>query len=56
MAYERLYGPLGGQRDDYLAAMIAATFSATFAGKKDKPPKLSDFIPDWEEASRGDDS
>jgi len=56
MVYERLYGPLGGYRDDYLAALIAATIAATFSKK---PPPLSDFIPQWgqmaKEATDGGD-
>lgn len=44
MAYERLYGPLGGARDDYLAALIAATTANTFS-KKEIP--FSNFLPDW---------
>lgn len=57
MVFERLHGPLGGQRDDYLASMTAATMAATFSKS---PPPLSDFMPQWEqmakEAARGDDT
>jgi hypothetical protein len=35
--------------------MIASTVAAVNA-PKGKAPKLSDFVIDWEEASRGDDS
>lgn len=57
MAYERAYGPLGGRRDDYLAAMISATVAASMGGKE---MPLSGFMPSWpgtaEEAAHGDDS
>jgi len=57
MVFERLYGPLGGVRDDYLAAMTSATVAATFSKS---PPPLSEFMPQWEqmakEAAHGDDS
>jgi hypothetical protein len=33
--------------------MIAATVAASM---REKAPPFSDFMPDWEEASRGDDS
>lgn len=54
MAYERLYGPLGRDRDDYHAALVASTVAAVHAEKN--PPSPADFMPDWEEAaSDGDD-
>lgn len=52
MAYERLHGPLGGQRDDFLAATISNTIAATFSKT---PPPLSEFMPDWPELMRGGD-
>lgn len=55
MAYERLYGPLGPARSDYQAAMIASTIAAVNTDPKKNPPKLTDFLIDWEEAGRGDD-
>lgn len=50
--YERMYGPLGPQRDDQLAALIAATVANAFRGKGDKPAKVSEYVPDWASAAR----
>jgi hypothetical protein len=44
MAFERLYGPLGPARDDYLAALIASTVANSLS-KKEIP--FSQFMPDW---------
>jgi ABC-type transporter Mla subunit MlaD len=53
MVYERLYGPLGGQRDDHNTAVIASTVAAAFS---EKPPPFSDFLTNWAEATHGDDT
>jgi hypothetical protein len=53
MVYERLYGPLGGERDDYLAATIASTVAATFSKN---PPPMSDFMPPWTQKEAASDS
>ena len=55
MAYERLYGPLGPVRGDHHAALISATVAAVNTDPKKQPPAPADFMPDWEEAARGDD-
>ena len=52
MAYERLFGPLGPQRDDQLAALVCATVANAFRGKNDRAAKVSDFVPDWARAAR----
>jgi len=44
LAYERLTGPLGGERGDLHTAIVAATVHNMWAKK---PKKLRDFIPEW---------
>lgn len=61
MAYERLAGILGQQRDDLHAAQISERVTNALGGtpKGRRPPKVGDFLPDWtarpEEDSDGDD-
>lgn len=44
--YEQLYGPLGDDRDDHLAALIASTVAnANRARRKSYP--LDDFLMTW---------
>jgi hypothetical protein len=45
--YERLYGPVGQERDDQLAALVAATIANAMSGKKGKRHKIRDFLPVW---------
>lgn len=45
-AYEKVTGPLGQERDDTLAALVALVV-ANSAGSK-KKLKLSDFLPTWD--------
>lgn len=45
-AFEQIYGPLGQQRDDYLAALIAQTTHNTVA--KTAAP-IGDFVLPWDE-------
>lgn len=47
MAYEKFAGPLGGERGDLHAAMVAATVANTVRGKK-PPVKVSSFVPKWD--------
>jgi len=51
-AYERVAGPLGPERLDILAAIIASTIANANRTKKGKALKPADFMPDWEKASR----
>lgn len=44
LAYERVAGPLGGERGDLHAAIVAATVHNLWAKK---PRKLRDFYPTW---------
>lgn len=53
MAYERLYGPLGGERADTLTAILAATIANSNRNPDAKPVTPDDFMPDW--AARDDD-
>jgi hypothetical protein len=45
-AFERINGPLGGKRHDYLAAQQALLTATAAAGKK-KKFKLADFLFSW---------
>ena len=56
--YEDLYGPLGPDRNDILASIIATTVANASRTKKSrKRYKLKDFIIDWgkRRAPRGDE-
>lgn len=46
-AYEREFGPLGPERGDWQAAMLAHTFAAVMTGKQGRRLKLSDFLLRW---------
>lgn len=60
--YERMYGPLGPQRDDQLTSLLAAAISNAFRGKGDKAADPKDYLPRWdaptppEEVDLGDGS
>lgn len=45
-AYERITGPLGAQRFDLQAGIIAATVANAMSGKAKAVP--ADFIPKWD--------
>lgn len=49
MAYERVTGPLGPERADQHAAIIAATVANAMKGKKGRAFKPADFIPKWDQ-------
>lgn len=51
-AYERVAGPLGPERLDILAAIIAATIANANRTKKGKAFKPADFMPNWGQATR----
>ena len=56
MAFERIAGPQGADRDDVHAALIASTIANVMGGGK-KRLGLEDFIPRWDpqaEAERTD--
>lgn len=46
-AYESVAGPLGPERGDVQAAIIAATVANAFRGKG-KPATPADFMPEWD--------
>lgn len=46
VAYERVAGPLGQERDDILTALVALVI-ANFSGSK-KRHKLDEFLPKWD--------
>lgn len=44
--YEQLYGPLGPERFDQLAALIASTTANAMRSKR-RAAKVADFVPKW---------
>lgn len=46
-AYEREYGPLGPERGDWQAAMVANTLAAVMGGKQSRRLRLTDFLLRW---------
>ncbi|WP_017599196.1 phage tail assembly protein T [Nocardiopsis lucentensis] len=48
MAYEQITGPLGGQRDDQLVALLASVIANANRGKGGRKAKPTDFLPDWD--------
>ncbi|MFO7340642.1 MAG: hypothetical protein C0P65_012555, partial [Lysobacteraceae bacterium] len=49
-AYEAVFGPIGPQRLDALAALISYyVVSALGTGKGGRKPRLQDFLPRWGE-------
>lgn len=48
--YERMYGPLGQQRDDQLTSLLAAVIANAFRDKGKAEPK--DYLPRWEAPPR----
>lgn len=48
LAFERIEGPLGPERIDYAAAVVAQTIIAMNLKKGKKPPKLSELTIDWD--------
>lgn len=47
LAWERVEGPLGPERDDLRAAQTSATVLNLFRGKRDRPVSPVDLMPDW---------
>ena len=47
MVYEKLYGRIGPERDDYLAARIAQTVYNSRVEKKSQAKPLDLFLLDW---------
>lgn len=47
MVHERLNGPLGGLRLDYLFAQLQATIANANRGRRGKTYKPVDFAPRW---------
>jgi|SRR5699024_10309356 len=50
-AYERVTGPLGPERADIHAGIIASTIANANRGKGGKKAKPKDFIPKWDRPS-----
>lgn len=51
MAYERIEGPIGALRDDYLNARVLAAIAQTNA-RKGKRFRISEFMPKWDRGPR----
>jgi len=55
--YEQIYGPIGGERLDYVAAIIAERITNTYLRKGSNPASLATFLPKWGNGvTSGDDS
>lgn len=53
MAYERVAGPVGPERDDLLFGRMTASIVSALRGRKGRPLKPEDFMYDWDpEGSR----
>lgn len=52
MAYERISGPLGPERQDLLFGILTATVSNGARGKGQRPREPKDFIPRWDQGAR----
>lgn len=52
MVYEKITGPLGRRRADIQAATIAATIANANRAKRSKKAQISDFLIDYQRASR----
>lgn len=48
MAYERVAGPLGGQRIDVAAALISATIANVNREPRTQAYPVTDFLVDWD--------
>lgn len=48
MAYERIAGPLGDARLDYLFANLAAVVANVNRSKRQRPYRPEQFIPKWD--------
>lgn len=48
MAYERVTGTLGPERNDFLHAITATTIANANRGKGKAPVKVSAFMPKWD--------
>lgn len=48
MAYERVAGTLGPERDDLLHAITATTIANANRGKGKAPAKVTAFMPAWD--------
>lgn len=48
-AFEAVFGPIGPQRDDALAALISYYVVSALSTGKGRRPRVSDFLPRWGE-------
>lgn len=52
MAFERLEGPIGPERDDLHSVQTSATVSNMFRAKHSAPISPVDLLPDWSGSKR----
>lgn len=55
MAYERIAGPLGGERIDVAAGIISATVANANRGKNSRAAKPDEFMPTWDRRQQSQD-
>lgn len=53
MAYERVCGPLGPERGDAQAAIVAAAISNAMRAKGSKSFTPAEFMPKWDQPNAG---
>jgi hypothetical protein len=53
MAFERVEGPLGPRRLDYVAAQICCTLVSLYTPRGKKRPKIDDFLVQWGKGGKG---
>ena len=53
LAYERVAGTLGPERDDFLHAITASTIANVNRGKGKAPAKGTRFMPRWDRSAQG---
>lgn len=47
-AYEKVAGPIGQERDDFLFAMLCSVIANANRGKRSKPFEAKQFMPKWD--------
>lgn len=54
-AYERVYGPLGGLRGDYQAALVASMIANVNRREDAEPMPIDDFLINWQPDDEDDE-
>lgn len=55
LAYERLFGPIGPERDDTLTALTRMTIYNSRVQKESQAKPITEFLPDWQASTTPDD-